>query len=275
MKRAMDVTSAFTKRGILIVSLLVLFPSGAWSANFFSWDADSSLTSKGECRSLSGSFDTKEKFNGSASLRLLIPGNKQGHVGCEPGNISLGSGVDGAWLYYRWWMKIDSSFSWEGTHRKMKSNRVKRQGDVSPPIYTLYLAKNYVRADECHRCNLRPQVFYNFNPATNPAVTDWQEYIIGIKKQTGNGGNDGEFHFWVNGQEIGNGVRGIHYFNGENNWVEAWGANMVRPYPQLNGTSNDGGLIWVDDLSLDNTWNSTFPDVDKTPPNPPTGLSIR
>jgi hypothetical protein len=39
---------------------------------------------------------------------------------------------------------------------------------------------------------------------------------------------------------------------------EAWASWMVRPYFQLNGTSNDGGLIWVDDISTDNMWNSTL-----------------
>jgi hypothetical protein len=41
-----------------------------------------------------------------------------------------------------------------------------------------------------------------------------------------------------------------------NGFIEAWGGWMVSPYFQLNGTSGDGGTIYLDDFSTDDVFNS-------------------
>jgi len=257
----------------------------AWAANLFSWNADQlSTTSLGKIIGIGGatSIDTTEKNEGTGSMKLSVPGDQQYSMGIEPGNSDIGPGADGGSLYYRWWMKIDSNFSWGNATAKLKSNRIKRQGDVLPGIMTMYLRRDSVYAGECAQCEpggddpSNAKIGYNFKPATNPAVSNWQEYIIHIKKQTDSSSFDGEFHFYVNGVEVGSGVKGMNFYTGTVNWVEAWGAYMVRPYPQLNDPSA-GGTIWVDDFSLDTTFNSNFANGggDITPPSAPTGLTVQ
>jgi hypothetical protein len=200
-------------------------------------------------------------------MRLQVRGDQQSSIGCEPGNIVHSSGANGEWLYYRWWMKIDSAFSWGSSTAKMKSNRVKQLGDVVPGAYTMYLDKSSVYVGECAECRRGTSVrsdpsdayvSYDFKPSTNPAVAKWQEYIVGLKRQSCVTCSDGEFHLWVNGKEIGSGVKGMQFCRDLcERWVEAWGANMVRPFPQLNDSSA-GGIMWIDDVELSTQWNSVL-----------------
>jgi hypothetical protein len=211
-------------------------------------------------------------------MKLTIPGGRQGSRGCVVGvGKSLGSGDDGGWLYYRWYMKFAPTFSWGYADAKMKSNRVRLRTQKPPVPLTMYLHRNSVYVGECPKCQMAgdrhrvdpsaAKVGYDFNPATNPAVTRWQEYIIGVKKQSCVTCFDGEFHLWVNGRKIGAGVKNMRYCDSQNcsGWTEAWGTNMISPYSQLNDPSA-GGTMWLDDFSLDNAWNSL---VGKLPPPPP------
>jgi hypothetical protein len=180
-------------------------------------------------------------------------------------------------------MKIDQGFRWGPADQKMKSNRVMLTTSLPPVPYTMYLTKSSVYVGECPRCQKQGNpsrddpseayVGYDFNPGTNPNVTQWQEYVIGIKRQTCESCFDGEFHLWINGVQVGKGVMSMRFCDSSNcaGWAEAWGSNMVTPYPQLNGTSADGGIIWLDDFSLDDIWNSRV----GTPPSPPTGLRVQ
>jgi len=210
-------------------------------------------------------------------MKLVILGNDQTQMGIDPGDAPARAGDDGESYYYRWWMKIDSAFSWGAVTQKTKASRIKRQGDIPPTILTMFLRKDAIYVGECDECNPLGSggdpspalISYDFDPATNAAVASWQEYIALIKKQTANN-TDGEFHFFVNALEIGTGVTGQRYFTSPaQNWVEGWGASMVRPLPQLNDASG-GGTIWVDDVSLDTTFNSVYP---VSPPSPPSDLT--
>ena len=49
--------------------------------------------------------------------------------------------------------------------------------------------------------------------------------------------------------------------------MEAWGGWMVTPYFQLNGTAADGGVIYLDDFSTDDTFNSMLLQSPATPKN--------
>jgi hypothetical protein len=250
---------------VLTAVLGVMAVAGPSSAQqLFSWNADQlKTTSIGSIVAVGSgtSIDLVEKVEGLGSMRLNVPGDNQAQMGIEPGAKSLGAGTTGGSLYYRWWMKIDLNFSWGSADRKMKSNRVKRSGDVPPPIYTMYLTQGDVYVGECSECApggtdpSNARIAYDFNPSTNAAVTKWQEYIIQVKMQSAPDRLDGAFYFWVNGVKIGSGVNGMRFVTSTVGWVEAWGANMVRPLPQLN-SPGAGGTIWIDDVSLDTTFNS-------------------
>jgi chitodextrinase len=276
--------------GVFITSLVLftIMPAGH-AVNYFSWGCDSQTTSLGSCMSLSSAaIDSSVKHSGTASMRLDIPpdtgGGNQGHVGCEvPSSPILGSGSDGGWLYYRWYMKMDPGFRWGFGTQKMKSNRVMLQSQTPPIPYTMYMGRDAVWVGECPLCQQQGSALkddpsaaiigYDFNPATNDAVRNWQEYVIGLKKQSCTSCYDGEYHLWVNGQEIDS-VKNMRFCDGTNcaDWVEAWGANMVIPYPQFNdGTA--GGKIWLDDFSLDSTRNSMYSASMDPYPNEPAGYT--
>ena len=265
----MKVNAKFVLLGPLLVTILGVgaAASPTFANPLFSWNADQlNTTSLGGIWSLGPrtSIDTAEKVEGTGSMKLVILGDNQEQMGIETDAIPLGPGVVGGSLYYRWWMKIDPNFSWGSADRKIKSNRVKRPGDVPPPIYTMYLAQGSVYVGECSECApggndpSNARIAYDFNPRSNAAVTKWQEYIIELKMQSALDRFDGEFHLWVNRIEIGSGITGMRFVNSTVGWIEAWGANMLRPLPQLN-TPGAGGVIWIDDVSLDTTFNSTLP----------------
>ena len=270
--------------------VIMLVSSNVWATTYLSWNADSlnwQTPSGGKCSSLSSAvLDSSEKHSGSSSMRFTAPGNVQGGMGCQdsPGvNMSAGFGTSGTWLYFRWWMKISPSFNWGSADAKAKAQRVYRL-EGAPVPWTLYLDKSSVYVGECPACQQQGQtakddpssarVFYNFNPS-NAAVTNWQEYIIGIKLQTCTTCYDGEFHFWVNGVEVG-AVTQMRYCDPSEcggTWVLGWGGMMAQPYPQLNDASA-GGNIWLDDFSTDNTWNSIFTGATPPPAPPPVDTTV-
>ena len=286
--------SQFVKYSTFFITLVILiYPSGASAVNYFNWNADSTKTSVGTCINgiFSGAIDTTEKHSGTGSMRIDVE-NSDGFAGCESGGelIGTGAGNDGTWIYYRWWMKISPSFVWGTGQTKMKWNRVKQSNDNTPLIYTAYFTIGGIGLGECDRC-LRPghaqgdasnpAVAYDFNPTTNSAVTNWQEYIIGVKKQTCTTCQDSQLHLWVNGQEVGTPMTDTRICDASNcsNWYEAWGSMGARPYPQLQSPTPAGGTIWLDDFSFDSTWNSIFsgsapPQLPLMTPSAPTGLSL-
>ena len=277
---------SLTLAGLVVGGVFLVSPLTAWSTNIFAWNADSTSTSAGSCLSFNGAFDTSNKVEGAASMKLAISGTSQGQVGCEvPAEIALGSGADGGWFYYRWYMQISPSYSWGSADAKLKSGRRIQTGEIPPPPATLYLHANKVYVGECPECQKQGSaakddpseavVNYDFNPASNPKVTQWQEYIIGLKKQSCVGCADGEFHLYVNGVEVGSGVTNMRYCSSScGGWSEAWGSNMVRPLPQLNDGSG-GGTLWVDDVSLDTVWNSKVSGGAAGPPTAPSSLQVK
>jgi hypothetical protein len=63
----------------------------------------------------------------------------------------------------------------------------------------------------------------------------------------------------VDGTKITGGDQtGLNFYDGSSaNYFEAWGPCMAQPWFQLNTIGGAGGTIYVDDFSLDTTWNST------------------
>lgn len=265
----------FINKFLLVTTLLFMGVSQpAWSNNFMSWNADSAVLQNpaATCGSLRNSaFDTIEKHEGAASMRLRVT-DSQSSIGCRDVSVQNRYGHplnDGSSIYYRWWMKIDSNFNWGTNHKTMKASRIKQDNDVPPPYLTGFLHKNGIRpVGECLDCTPAsmfpgdegPVLSYSLDPAVNPAVTNWQEYIVRYKWQTGSSEN-AEAHIYVNGvlKRSMSGFR-IYSGTGKNDAVEGFANSfMANPYTQVcpNGQScGAGGVIWVDDFSVDDSWNS-------------------
>jgi hypothetical protein len=265
--------------------LLIVVPCSAWASNYFSWNADSWVTSRGACDTQRGTLDTSEKHSGASSLRQTAD-DFQGQEGCQQLDNTTIPGItwnDGGTTYYRWWMKISPSFNWGSYFRHFKANRTFGGGAG----YTLGLDSNKVALDECAEClplgdgDNRLTVSYDFNPGTNPKVSNWQEYIVAVKRQTGNNQN-ATLSLYVNGTLVGTDRTAMRLRNcavqSNCNVVQdsTWGMFGQSFFDQLcanpGGTCPGvGGNIWVDDLSMDDRWNSTV----GSQPLPPTLLPVQ
>jgi hypothetical protein len=248
-----------------------------------SWDADSTVitlrnSGTGSCRMASATIVSDEKIQGSGSMRVTWD-DREGDIGCrdvvpqtEYGH-SLRNGTD---LYYRWWMKIDRNFNWgdQTGRQKGKQARMKTKTD-GVEYFTGYMAKDGVRFS-CPQADCQPGfsggqselIDYDFNPDTNGGVTEWQEYIIHFKWQTGASQN-AEFRFYVNGVEQGSitGWKfGADLGNAVQSYSNGWAISGQDQLCQPTGTCPGfGGFIWVDDISVDDVWNSTFTVRPKAP----------
>ncbi len=240
-------------------------------ANYFQWDCDSTTVqnpSQVGTLLINTIIDTSEKRFGTASMRVFHPGNAQGSQGLSVGTVlELGSWYSGNWLFWRCWMKFASNFLWgPNADPGIKWARVKQADEASPLPLTLMLRPGRIQFDpdapclnysETNTAQVGPRVFYNFDPATNAAVKDWQEYILGYKRQSAKSRADGELRLWVNGILKSS----SSYIIGCDQTLAAakdsWGGNALQ-FPQLNGGAGDGGFIWYDEMSLDDQWNSKF-----------------
>ena len=105
----------------------------------------------------------------------------------------------------------------------------------------------------------------------------WHEYIVKIKPNTSASCTapsncDAQFQAWVDGVSVGQYNNFKLHNNASNSMTEAWGGWMVMPYFQLNGTTSDGGTIYVDDFSTDDTFNSLIGSGAPVALSPPTNL---
>lgn len=290
MKKLNDNNIGTLKLGtfLLLLTWILLPVQPTSAANLFRWDADQlSTTSLGPIITIqpNTSIDTAVKHSGSGSMKLIFPGNQQFQLGIEPGPaISL---MAGQRYFHRWWMKFDSNFHWSSIQAfsTFKMNRVKRAGDVQPIFFTQHLERGFISISECNECNPAGTggdnivgVNYNFDPQSNPSLTNWHEYIVEIKLNSSSGARDGEFALYVDGNQIARGTAiSFCCTTGSFQPQEAWGQTMIRPFAQIQGLASDGGIVWVDDFSMDTTFNSTIGsnNNDLTPPAAPGGLRIQ
>ncbi|HLV30724.1 MAG TPA: T9SS type A sorting domain-containing protein [Chitinispirillaceae bacterium] len=245
--------------------------------NYWNWDCESLKSASSRISGFDGTSKlvTTDPRSGKYCLQHESVGNDNGNqqAGAKVGGYDIGSLLDGKWLYYRWWMKIDEKFKFGNRTAKIKANRIKLSSESSSPPLTGYIAKDNFHVSGNQGCIPKhhwdeggPKIPFDLQ---GMAGKGWHEYIIAIKKQNGVNGLDGEFHLYVDGKEIGNGVKNLRWTNLSASCNEAWMGWMVRPYFQLNGTSSDGGLMWIDDISTDDTWNSTLVNI----PGEETGIS--
>lgn len=189
----------------LLLCVLYFLPSSASAANYWNFGMDcltvmsgACLTSNGQISDVSGGavVDTSEKHSGTGSMKLTID-NTQGDNGMKPLNsYTLDRTLP---VFYRWWMKIDSAYRWGTGNRLMKLNRVKQWNDQLGFSFTNHFQYNGIHLSECDTCT--PQgsggddvinVSYDFNPATNAALSSWHEYIVEFRFSTGGGTAPGD-----------------------------------------------------------------------------------
>lgn len=262
----------------------------AYAINYFSWGVE-----RDDYPYFSGTVrDCTVAHSGQCSMRLNVIGNDNGNqqMGVDllnPFTYPF-TFVNAPALYYRWWMRIERNFSW-GNDPSDAGSKTKSSRTMGGPIvngsgaqgYTGYVQSNGFVIGECGEadCRLADGSFntdanliipYNFRAAADGA---WHEYIVKVKPNTSGDCTptvncDAEFEAWVDGRFKGRYTNFKLHTDPAHTLVEAWGGWMVTPYFQLRGTSDDGGIIYLDDFSTDSQYNSLI----GTRPNPPS-LSVQ
>lgn len=266
---------------ILVLSLGVAMQARA--TNFFSWGVESDSTSVPGQSVLRYDGNTSRSqttaHTGQYSLKYVVQGNDGGNnqMGADLSpRISLPYEVVGEpAIYYRWWMKIMPGFSWGNGTAKTKASRV--NGATYPRVYTGYVWANGFQLNECEDVgSAQPgggcpsqgiHINYDMRSMNDGA---WHEYIVMVKPNSTTSSSDAQFKVWVDGDLVGQQTNFMLHNKNNNGHGESWAGWMVRPYFQLNGTASDGGVIYVDDFSTDDTWNSSS--TGAALPLPPSGI---
>lgn len=216
--------------------------------------------------------DCAVAHSGSCSMKMVVIGNDggNGNMGADlvvgppayPFNVVRSTQT----LYYRWWMRIDTGFSWGTGSAKVKSSRV--SGPSNLRVYTGYVRKYGVLIGECETaCKLNTGAdnddsnLYVAHDFTTMADSTWHEYIVMVKPNTSAtctaGTNcDAELKLWVDGVLIGTNSNWRLWATAGTAQYELWGGWMITPYWQLNGTVSDGGTVYIDDVSTDTAYNA-------------------
>lgn len=217
-------------------------------------------------------------------MRLQVIGNDSGNqqMGADPNQFQYPFNFVGApAIYYRWWMRIEPGFSWGNGTAKTKSSRT--IANASSQGYTGYLMSYGFLIGECGSAGCRLAngavntdenlyIPFNFRSMDDGR---WHEYIVKVKPNTDAactpGTNcDAQFQAWVDGRSVGQYNNFKLHNNASHTMTEAWGGWMLTPYFQLNGTTSDGGTIYVDDVSTDSQYNSLLGNR----PNPPGNVTL-
>lgn len=266
----------------LICSLLLLVGlcTPVFGTNFFTWSANSAVTPRGTCNFINAVIDPTGGHDGSGAMRYNVPDGGDGQRGCTDlgtGDIGAGSWLSGKTIYYRWWMKVDPSFSW-GNRKFFKLGRMTDGG--SDNIST-YLQNNLISVDgptgNCPGGGGCGNISYAFDGA---AAKNYQEYILAITLQTTSGGTGGA-QLFVNGSSVGSFTHNLYNCSlgcgavGAASWGNAMGQALYSQLCLGGSACGSGGPIWVDDMSVDDVWNSNFSGgpPDTTAPTAPTNLS--
>lgn len=271
--------------------LLFLVAAPAHAVNYFNWGVETVRPSYGVngASTQDVSFATNSSRDcagvarsGSCSMKLIIIGNDSGNqqrgadlvVGppAYPWDL-VGSNA----LYYRFWMRINTGFSWGAGTAKAKSSRVSVNGGTYPRGYTGYMMSYGVLIGECEEVTGNPGfngggcLLNDGSPNTDSNLTvdydftaiadsTWREFVVMVKPNTSAsctaGSNcDAVLKLWVNNVLIGTNSNWKLNAHAGNTFTEGWGGWMVYPYFQLGGTAMDGGTIYLDDFSTDTVYN--------------------
>lgn len=228
----------------------------------------------------SSARDCTVSHTGSCSMKMVVIGDDGGNQGLGYDQIAAlpnyTFNVIGSTVYYRFWMRLNTGFSFgvDAAGGKVKTSRV----DGSPGyarMYTGYIKRDRITIGECGTSSPTCKtatgadagdsdiyVAYDF---TAVADSTWREYVVKVKANTDAactpGTNcDAELCLWVNNVLVGSCYTGWRLFSVAGAIVlhEQWGAWMVYPYWQLRGTASDGGTVYIDDVSVDSVYNSSI-----------------
>lgn len=282
-------------RAFAASAILLGLSHSANATNLFNWGVESNMTTVGYNVSYFGgsSRDCTVAHSGACSMKLVVQGNDGGNqqMGADLVDWSRYSFniVGGPALYYRWWMKIMPGFSWGSGTYKTKASRV--IGATAGRGYTGYVQKDGFFVSECETvagvsgggcldANGKPNNDYLISvkyDMTPKADGNWHEYIVMVKPNSTSNTSDAQLKVWIDGVSVGQYVNWRLHNVANNKEIDVWGGWMVSPYFQLNGTTSDGGTIYVDDFSTDDAWNSLTSGGGNTilnaPPAAPSGLN--
>lgn len=290
---------------IIIISFILclsVISNDSSATNYFNWGVETLKVDYGV--NGPGAYDVSAMGNtvrdctvshsGSCSSRIVVIGN-------DGQNQQLGwdliqqnpnypfNYVGGPSLYYRWWMRIEPGFLWQGTGQKTKSSRAGTASEQPFNYYTGYLNAGSFEIGECDTSGCLQNdgggtggggelnIAYNFRTKNDG---QWHEYIVRIKPNTSAsctaGVNcDAEFQAYVDGVSVGtyNNFKLTDLRNPGTVLHDFWGGWMVRPYFQMGDSTNEaGGTIYLDDFSVDDVWNSIYSGGGDT--TPPTNVTL-
>lgn len=258
----------------------------AHATNYFSWGAENmtpqwgangAYTGTATYRDSSSALDCSVAHSGSCSLKIRPTGqgsNESTGVDFNGVPPTYPFQVIGSQLYYRWWMRINSGFSWGDQElSKTKAGRIIRS-DFGMAYYTGYIFRNGFRIAECeadahcldnqgNSATDNGNIYIPFD-MNKMADSKWHEYIVRIKANTSTscttpGTCDAEFEAYVDGVSVGS-HKNFRLSAVNGNHLEWWGSWMTNPYFQMWSSVSAGGVMYLDDFSTDDKWNSlVFP----------------
>lgn len=295
---------------LFVATLFFLSAGSAQATQYFNWEFESNTPSWGALgtNTFAATYHgntTRQctiAHTGSCSMKIPVEGTASGDSLNESEGADLvqspsGYGypiINSQSLYYRWWMRIDTGFSWgTGAQRKTKASRAfsfeTDSGAQYPSggrFYTGYVQEDGFVISECGPdCAAADgdtadgsKIHISYNVA-GKADGQWHEYIMRIKPNTSASCTptvncNAEFQAYVDGVSVGSYNNFSLWTHAGGELVDVWGGWMVSPYFQL-GDPSTGGIIYVDDVSTDNVYNSIFSGSDTTPPAAPTGLTVQ
>jgi hypothetical protein len=222
------------------------------------------------------SVSTANPKQGTAAIRISFTGVQGDHGMSEVTGSSFELAY-GFRFFTRSWVRVSPGMTWFNNNT-CKCGRWTFNGQASAEdaqLLTLFYGKNLLLQLSEHSFNTGfttdqgigsggdgPNLTgWNIDPATNPAVTDWHEYITEFQIHSGPNATDGYTKCYVDGNLIDT-VTGIGWWGGttHNNRFATYGAKVAEgvhflwTHPQ---TISSGGWIEIDDVGMSTVWNST------------------
>jgi len=272
----------------ILIIIAMLMPCAAHATDYMTWDAESATSSLGTMTGLyaNTTIDCTIAHSGSCSQKFILIGNDGLN---QPTGYSNSPRINYGWdvlgsraIFYKWWMRIDTGFSWGDGVAKAKSSRA--ISSLDRKIYTGYIQKTGFIIGECDdsngtdKCTTNTGVNNNDGnigigyDMTTMADSEWHEYIVKVKPNTDGACTapancDAMLAVWIDGVLIGeyNGWK-LHTVAGDIMQETFGGSWMVKPYFQLGGTVSDGGTIYVDDFLTSDVLQSSFFPIDTSAP---------
>lgn len=272
---------------------------GLSGANAPQWGTNGAATGNASLRSQTV-IDCTVRHSGVCSMRVQPTGSGTNEsTGIDlngiPPNYSFNLVGSGS-LYYRWWMRMDTGFSWgDGSvwgspdASRAKAGRIIKTGTVDQ-YYTGTIGARGIGISECEAtaghagaCLTNTGAIGSdtgpiYVPHSFAADSQWHEYIVRVKSNTSTscttpGTCNAELELFVDGASVGS-YNNWRLTNADSQFFEWWGSWMTNPYWQMGSSIAAGGIVYLDDYSTDDTFNSIYPGGDTTPPAAPIALAV-